>query len=420
MDGTTEPITESIRAAILDANASFAHQALRVLAMAHRRLDEEPKAYRAQDLEARLVFLGLAAMKDPLRPEAKAAVQACHDAGIRTVMITGDHKDTAVAIAEELRGVKEPIRSLSGMELDRLSDEELVKTVDQVAVYARVSAEHKLRIVKAWKAQGAIVAMTGDGVNDAPAVKAADIGVAMGVTGTDVTKEAADMIVTDDNFASIAAAVEEGRGIFDNIRKTIHFLLSCNVSEVLVMLFATLIGLPLPLLPIQILWMNLVTDGLPALALALDPKDPDLMKQPPRPPEARLLDTGRLVAIGAEGLMLSAIALGAFVYSLYGLHQEVEQARAVAFTVMVIAQLVHAFNCRSERWSLFQVGLWTNRPLLLAVSLSLGIQVVVLTVPAVATIFKVVPLPIEDWLLMGVMGLSPFVVMELIKILRRL
>jgi Ca2+-transporting ATPase len=176
----------------------------------------------------------------------------------------------------------------------------------------------------------------------------------------------------------------------------------------------------LPLLPIQILWMNLVTDGLPALALALDPKDPDLMKQPPRPPEARLLDTGRLVAIGAEGLMLSAIALGAFVYSLYGLHQEVEQARAVAFTVMVIAQLVHAFNCRSERWSLFQVGLWTNRPLLLAVSLSLGIQVVVLTVPAVATIFKVVPLPIEDWLLMGVMGLSPFVVMELIKILRRL
>jgi Ca2+-transporting ATPase len=242
MDGTTEPITESIRAAILDANASFAHQALRVLAMAHRRLDEEPKAYRAQDLEARLVFLGLAAMKDPLRPEAKAAVQACHDAGIRTVMITGDHKDTAVAIAEELRGVKEPIRSLSGMELDRLSDEELVKTVDQVAVYARVSAEHKLRIVKAWKAQGAIVAMTGDGVNDAPAVKAADIGVAMGVTGTDVTKEAADMIVTDDNFASIAAAVEEGRGIFDNIRKTIHFLLSCNVSEVLVMLFATLIA----------------------------------------------------------------------------------------------------------------------------------------------------------------------------------
>jgi Ca2+-transporting ATPase len=419
MDGTTEPLTESMRAAILEANASFAHQALRVLAMARRRLDRKPDAFRAQELEEQLIFLGLAAMKDPLRPEAKAAVQACHDAGIQTVMITGDHKDTAVAIAEELRGVKGPIRSLSGIELDRLSDDELVRTVDEVAVYARVSAEHKLRIVKAWKARGAIVAMTGDGVNDAPAVKEADIGVAMGVTGTDVTKEAADMVVTDDNFASIAAAVEEGRAIFDNIRKTIYFLLSCNFSEVLVMLFAALVGLPLPLLPIQILWMNLVTDGFPALALAVDPKSPDLMKQPPRRPEARLLDGGTLLAIGAQGVVLSAIALGAFSYSLYGLHQEVEQARTVAFTVMVIAQLVHAFNCRSERLSLFQVGMWTNRPLLLAFSLSIGVQVVVLTIPPIASIFKVVPLPIEDWALMGAMGLLPFLLMELIKALRR-
>ena len=227
------------------------------------------------------------------------------------------------------------------------------------------------------------------------------------------------MVVTDDNFASIAAAVEEGRGIFDNIRKTIHFLLSCNISEVLVMLFATLIGLPLPLLPIQILWMNLVTDGFPALALAVDPKSPDLMQQPPRRPEARLLDGGTLLAIGAQGVMLGAISLGAFAYSLYGLHQEVEQARTVAFTVMVIAQLVHAFNCRSERLSLFQVGLWTNRALLLAFSLSLGIQVAVLTVPAAASIFKVAPLPIEDWALMGAMGILPFPLMELIKALRR-
>jgi len=419
MDGTTEPLTESIRAAILDANASFAHQALRVLAMARRPLDREPDAYRAQEMEDQLVFLGLAAMKDPLRPEVKAAVQACHDAGIQTVMITGDHKDTAVAIAEELREVKGPIQSLSGMELDRLSDDELVRTVDKVAVYARVSAEHKLRIVKAWKARGAIVAMTGDGVNDAPAVKAADIGVAMGITGTDVTKEAADMVVTDDNFASIAAAVEEGRGIFDNIRKTIHFLLSCNFGEVLVMLFAALIGLPLPLLPIQILWMNLVTDGFPALALAVDPKSPDLMKQPPRRPEARLLDSGTLLAIGAQGVMLGAISLGAFAYSLYGLHREVEQARTVAFTVMVMVQLVHAFNCRSERLSLFQVGMWTNRPLLLSFLLSLGIQVAVLTIPAAASIFKVAPLPIEDWVLMGVMSLLPLLLMELIKALRR-
>ena len=419
MDGTTEPITESIRAAILDANASFAHQTLRVLGMAHRRLDCEPEVYRAQELEERLVFLGLAAMKDPLRPEAKAAVQACHDAGIRTVMITGDHKETAMAIAGELGAFKGQEQALSGAELDRLSDDELVRNVGNVAVYARVSAEHKLRIVKAWQARGAIVAMTGDGVNDAPAVKAADIGVAMGVTGTDVTKEAADMVVTDDNFASIAAAVEEGRGIFDNIRKTIYFLLSCNVSEVLVMLFAALIGLPLPLLPIQILWMNLVTDGFPALALAVDPKSPDLMRQQPRRPEARLLDGGTLVAIGAQGVMLCAISLGAFAYSLYGLHQEVEQARTVAFTVMVIAQLVHAFNCRSERLSLFQVGLWTNRPLLLAFSLSLGIQIAVLTIPAAASVFKVGSLPIEDWGLIGAMGILPFFLMELTKALRR-
>ncbi len=418
-NGAIEPLSDSACAAVLDTNARFAHQALRVLGIGQRRLSREPDSYQSSELEQQLVFLGLAAMKDPLRPEAKIAMQACHAAGIRTVMITGDHKDTATAIAEELRGVKEPIQSLSGSELDRLSDDELVRTVEQVEVYARVTAEHKLRIVKSWKARGAVVAMTGDGVNDAPAVKAADIGVAMGVTGTDVTKEAADMVVTDDNFASIVAAVEEGRGIFDNIRKAVHFLLSCNVSEVLVMLFATLLGLPLPLLPIQILWMNLVTDGFPALALAVDPKAPDLMKRRPRRPEARLLDGGRLVAIGLEGLVLSVIALGAFAYSLYGLHQDVEQARTVAFTVLVINQLVHAFNCRSDRLSLFQVGAGTNRPLLLAVMLSLGIQAAVLTVPVVSPIFKVVPLPVEDWVLMGATGILPFVIMEAVKGWRR-
>lgn len=418
-NGRLELLSDAARAGILDANARFAHQALRVLGLGQRRLAHKPDSYQASELEQQLVFLGLAAMKDPLRPEAKVAVQACHDAGIRTVMITGDHKDTAVAIAEELGSLKGAKQAVTGMELDRLSDDALVKQVDQFAVYARVSAEHKLRIVKAWKSTGAIVAMTGDGVNDAPAVKVADIGVAMGITGTDVTKEASDMVVTDDNFASITAAVEEGRGIFDNIRKTVHFLLSCNVSEVLVMLFATLLGLPLPLLPIQILWMNLVTDGFPALALAVDPKAPDLMKRRPRRPEAQLLDGGRLAVIGLEGLMLSAVALGAFAYSLYGLHQDVEQARTVAFTVLVINQLVHAFNCRSDRWSLFQVGAGTNRPLLLAFMLSLGIQVAVLTVPPVASIFKVASLPLEDWVLMGATGILPFAIMEAVKLWRR-
>jgi P-type Ca2+ transporter type 2C len=420
-DGKIEPLTKDLRRSIFGINAGFAHESLRVLALARRELGGVPEAYRAEELEGDLVFLGLAAMKDPLRPEAKKAVQICRDAGIRTIMITGDHKDTAAAIAAELGLMKGDgdESALAGVEVDRLSDDELVNAVDRVAVYARVSAEHKLRIVQAWKRKGAIVAMTGDGVNDAPAVKAADIGIAMGISGTDVTKEASDMVVTDDNFASITAAVEEGRGVFDNIRKTVHFLLSCNVSEVLVMLFATLLGLPLPLLPIQILWMNLVTDGMPALALAVDPKAPDLMKQLPRRPDARLLDGGRLLAIGGEGLMLGLIALGTFSYSLYGLHQELEQARTVTFTVMVVSQLVHAFNCRNERLSLFHVGVGTNRALLWAFLLSLAVQIAVLTVSAAASVFKVSSLPMVDWVLMGAMGVLPFLIMELIKVLRR-
>ena len=418
-DGHVEALNDRHREEILAANGSLARQALRVLAVAHRPLDAPHEGSPAATVEQELVFLGLIAMKDPLRPEAVAAVRLCKEAGITTAMITGDHKDTAVAIAQELGLFDGDGLALSANEIDNLSDDQLAKLVESVSVYARVTAEHKLRIVQAWKRRGAIVAMTGDGVNDAPAIKAADIGVAMGITGTDVAKEAADMVVTDDNFASIAAAVEEGRAVFDNIRKTVHFLLACNFSEVLVMLFSTLLGLPLPLLPIQILWMNLVTDGIPALALAVDPKAPDLMKRRPRRPDARLLDGKRLVAIGAEGLMLSVIALGAFVYSLYGWHQTVEQARTVAFAVMVVAQLVHAFNCRSERLSLFQVGLGTNRTLLWAFLLSLVMQLAVLTVPAAWPIFKVASLPIENWGLMAAMVLLPLIIVEAVKWIKR-
>jgi len=419
LDGRVEPLSELQRKDILETNASLARETLRVLGVAHRLVDGPRMNLPADAVERELVFLGLFAMKDPLRPEAKEAVRLCRKAGIQTVMITGDHKETAVAIAGELGVMNGHRKACSGADLDRLSDSDLAGSVNQVSVFARVSAEHKLRIVNAWKSRGAIVAMTGDGVNDAPAVKAADIGVAMGMSGTDVTKEAADMVITDDNFASIAAAVEEGRGVFDNIRKTVHFLLSCNAGEVLVMLFATLLDLPLPLLPIQILWMNLVTDGIPALALAVDPKAPDLMLRPPRRPEARLLGGGRLLSIGGEGLMLGLIALGTFSYSLYGLHQELEQARTVTFTVMVVAQLVHGFNCRSERFSLFQLGVGTNRALVRAFFLSLVVQVAVLMVPAAAPVFKVAPLPIEDWVLVGAMGILPLLAMELIKLLRR-
>ena len=417
LDGRTEALDEAHRQLISEANASLAQQALRVLGVAYRPLDQP--ASSDEEVERELIFLGLIAMKDPLRAEAAEAVRLCRDAGIRISMITGDHKETAIAIARELGLHRADGEALSGSELDGLTDEQLTQRVERVSVYARVSAEHKLRIVQAWKRNGAIVAMTGDGVNDAPAIKAADIGVAMGMAGTDVTKEASDMVVTDDNFASIAAAVEEGRGIFDNIRKTIHFLLSCNVSEVLVMLFATLFGLPLPLLPIHILWMNLVTDGFPALALAVDPKAPDLMQQPPRQTQARLLDGERLWIITSEGLMLAVIALSTFSYSLFVWHQPIEQARTVTFTVMVVAQLVHAFNCRSDRWSLFHVGVTTNHALIWAVAASLALQVGILTIPLLGPIFKVAPLPIEDWELMVAMVLLPLVVVEAVKWLQR-
>jgi Ca2+-transporting ATPase len=420
LDGGVEPLEERHRRDILATNGRLAGQALRVLALAHRLTDDSQREAQPAAVELELVFLGLVAMKDPLRPEAVEAVRLCQEAGIVAVMITGDHKDTAVAIARELGLYQHDSAALSAYDLNKLTDEQLAETVENVSVYARVSAEHKLRIVQAWKRRGAIVAMTGDGVNDAPAIKAADIGIAMGIAGTDVTKEASDMIVTDDNFASIAAAVEEGRAVFDNIRKTVHFLLSCNFSEVLVMLFSTLLGLPLPLLPIHILWMNLVTDGIPALALAVDPKAPDLMKRRPRRPDAQLLDGKRLVAVGVEGFMLSVIALGAFVYSLYGWQQTVEEARTVAFTVLVVAQLVHAFNCRSERLSLFQVGLLTNRALLWALLLSLVMQLAVLTLPAAWPIFKVVPLPLENWELMAAMVLLPLIFMEAAKWVKRL
>jgi Ca2+-transporting ATPase len=417
-EGRVEPLTEAARQEILVANAFYAGQALRVLGLALRPLARVPEDYRAGEIECDLTFLGLTAMKDPLRPEAIAAVRACREAGIRTVMITGDHKETAAAIAREL-GLLNGHVALSGAELDRLTDVELSELIERITVYARTSAEHKLRIVRAWKRRGAIVAMTGDGVNDAPAVKEADIGVAMGVAGTDVTKEASDMVVTDDNFASIEAAVEEGRGIYDNIRKSVHFLLSCNLSEVLVMLLATLLGFPLPLLPVQILWINLVTDGLPALALAVDPADPEIMKRPPRHPSARFLDRDRIILMSAQGLFMALITIATFAYCLYGMDQDLDRARTVTFTVLVMAQLFHAFNCRSDRHSLFTIGWGTNKQLLWAVVGSATLQAAILLSPWTREVFKVVPFNPEHWLLAFGIGLLPLVAMELWKAWRR-
>ena len=413
--GEIQPLTDAIRQEITATNQRLASQALRVLGVAMRPLERIPDVYEAKSLEHDLVFLGLVGMKDPIRPEAKAAVEACRAAGIRTVMITGDHKDTAVAIAKEL-GIMEPgEQAISGTELNQLSDEELRDRVKAAAVYARVTAEHKLRVVRAWKQQGAVVAMTGDGVNDAPALKAADIGVAMGITGTDVTKEASDMVVMDDNFASIAAAVEEGRAIYDNIRKSVYFLLSCNISEILLMLLATLFGLPLPLLPVQILWINLVTDGLPALALAVDPADADLMQRPPRPTQEQFLTQIRLLRLFVQGTFIAVITLLTFLYCLYGMDLNLDRARTLTFTVMVLAQLFHALNNRSEDRSIFALGLWTNKPLLATVALSALLQAGIVSWPPVQNIFKVAPFDPEHWVFAIGIGMLPLVAMEIWK-----
>jgi len=418
-DGRLDPLNDSLRNQILEANSAFARDALRVLAVAHKRLGQESAGYHASDLEKDLVFLGLAAMKDPVRPEAHVAIRACRDAGIRVVMITGDHKDTAIAIARELSLLGSEDQALSGTELDRETDAGLAERVASLSVYARVSAEHKLRVVRSWKARGAVVAMTGDGVNDAPAVKEADIGIAMGLTGTDVTKEASDMVVTDDNFASIAAAVEEGRAIYENIRKSVHYLLSCNLSEVLLMLLATLSGLPLPLLPVQILWINLVTDGFPAVALAVDPKGPDLMRRPPRHPKERFLTRERMLLMFGQGSFIAVITTLVFVYSLYSMDKDLEQARTVTFSVLVMAQLFHAFNCRSQRHSLFRLGLWTNTPLLWAVAGSAVLQVVIILAPWTQEVFKATPLTPEHWALAFGVGVLPLLAVEGWKWARR-
>ncbi|MCX7007188.1 MAG: HAD-IC family P-type ATPase, partial [Kiritimatiellaeota bacterium] len=311
-------LSDADRAALARTNAELAGRALRVLAVAQRELGPEITEPTVENVERDLTFLGLIAMMDPPRAEAKIAMATCRTAGIRAVMITGDDPNTATAIGRELGMLGADDRAMTGAELEKLDDTALAAQVERTPVFARVAPEHKLRIVRAWKQRGQIVAMTGDGVNDAPAVKEADIGVAMGITGTDVTKEVSDMIVTDDNFASIVAAVEEGRGIYDNILKFVHYLLSCNIGEILVMLVASLFGLPAPLLPIHILWINLVTDGLPALALGVDPVDTDIMRRPPRAPTEAVVDLRRGLVMTLQRAFIAACSLGAFAWVYYG------------------------------------------------------------------------------------------------------
>ncbi len=417
--GSVRPLTAADREAILRANDDLADQALRVLAVARRDLDPPPARYEAAEVERDLVFEGLLAMIDPPREEAKEAVRLCREAGIRTVMITGDHKKTAVAIARELGFFQEGAVALTGEELDRMGEEEFQAMVVKVPVYARVSPEHKLRIVRALKKRGDIVAMTGDGVNDAPAVKEADIGVAMGITGTDVTKEVADMVVTDDNFASIVAAVEEGRGIYDNIKKFVHYLLSCNAGEILVMFTAVLVGLPSPLLPIQILWVNLVTDGLPALALGVDNISPGIMKRKPRRTNEPVIPPREAVSLVLEGAVVAACSLVAFGYEYFVDTAGLDKSRTMAFLVLAYCQDFHSYNCRSQKESLFRLGFFSNRNLVAASLTSLVLQLMVIYTPFMRKIFRTVPLTLQDWEIVILLASVPFWIMEAVKFFRR-
>ncbi len=398
-------ITSTQKNEVMAANDTMASDALRVLGVAFKKLGSG--RLNKNEIERDLTFAGLIGMIDPPRKEARDAVNKCKMAGIKTVMITGDHKITAAAIAKEIGILQEGDMVLTGAELDELGDAGLMKVADKVSVYARVSPKHKLMVVKALKKLGHVVAMTGDGVNDAPAVKEADIGVSMGKTGTDVTKEASAMILMDDNFATIVAAVEEGRVIYNNIRKFIRYMLSCNLGEVLTMFLGMLIGLPIPLLPIQILWVNLVTDGLPAIALGLDPPERDIMKRKPRGAKENIFSNGLLKLILFRGTLIGISTLAVFI-SILHFTGSLDDARTASFVTLVITQLIHVFECKSERKNIFEIPLFNNMPLVLSVLCSVIMILGVVYMPAFQGVFKTVPLTINDWvLILGFSSLGP-------------
>jgi Ca2+-transporting ATPase len=412
-DGKIIPLSHERREELLQQSSDMAKRALRLLAFGYRELDNGLTDYQERDL----VFAGLVGMMDPPREEARTAVTKCQSAGIRPVMITGDHPATALAIARELKIASENEMQITGLEVDALSDEELSARVGNIGVYARVSPEHKLRLVQALKKNGQVVAMTGDGINDAPAVKIADIGIAMGITGTDVTKEVSDMVLTDDNFASIVNAVEEGRGIYNNIQEVVHYLLSCNISEVALVLFAAVVGWPVPLLPIQILWINLITDGLPALALAMEKPDPDVMNRRPRPASEPFFTQERGAQILIHGFVMAIVNIGGFAYAY--VTNSTSYAQATTFYITTFAQLFFSFACRSNRYTLPQLGVFTNPYLFAAIAMSGILQMSLLWFPLTRHVFfKTAPLFGFDWLAIFLLALAPVSLVEIAKIVR--
>jgi len=401
---------------IREANESMANSALRVLAMAYKDYHEAPQQVTIGQIENGLIFIGLLGMIDPARPEVVDAVARCNTAGIRPVMITGDHKSTALAIAREIGIYREGDVAITGTELEKLSDEELEKSVYRFSVYARVAPEHKVRIVKAWQSHSEVVAMTGDGVNDAPALKQADIGAAMGIVGTDVAKGAADMILTDDNFATIVSAVEEGRRIYDNILKVIQYLLSTNVGEIFLILVTSVFNMGMPLLPIHILWINLVTDSLPALALSVDPPEKGIMNRKPRNTMKGFMTRGMVWRVLYQGLMIGCIPLVSYIL---GKHDGGEVlGRTMAFATLMFAQLVHVRNLHSNEKSSFLFNPLRNKALIGAIFVSAMIGLIVLLVPPVREAFSLAVMDREHWIIVILMALAPIPVVELFKMFR--
>ena len=404
------PMTEEDRKDILAQNNHFSENGLRVLAFAYKESDEE----LTTDSEKDLTFIGLVSEMDPPREESVAAVARAKEAGIRTVMITGDHKVTAVAIAKKIGIFTDGDLALTGLELDALSDEELDQQIERVAVYARVSPENKIRIVNAWQRKNHIVSMTGDGVNDAPALKKADVGVAMGITGTEVSKDAASMILTDDNFATIIKAVSNGRTVYENIRNAIGYLLSGNLSAIITVLFASIAALPVPFVAVQLLFINLVTDSLPALAIGMEPGNSDILKRKPRDPKASLLDKKFVTQISIQGFLISLSVIAAF---LLGLRDTPAIACTMAFSTLTFARLLHGFNCRSQH-SIFKIGFKNNWYSLAAFALGTVLLALILFVPALHGLFAVQPLTAQEVWLIVILAIIPTILIQLVKVIR--
>jgi Ca2+-transporting ATPase len=414
-EDTAVPLDDEQRRRILAANDKMTSQALRVLGVAYRvvkELDYRSDGGLDENIEEELIFVGLLGMIDPARPEVLPALNIAKKAGIRTAMITGDYPNTAKAIAQEIGLLVEGHQVLTGKELDTISDEDLKKAIKTTDVFARVSPEHKVRIVDAFRANNEVVAMTGDGVNDAPSIKKADIGIAMGITGTDVAKETADMVLTDDNYASIVSAVEQGRIIYSNIRKFVYFLLSCNIAEIATIFLATLFGWRSPLTAIQLLWLNLISDGAPALALGLEKGDPDLMDQPPRDPQEPLLNRFMLTGIGVQTVAITAVTLSAY---WIGLKYFPTLATTMAFVTLSFSELLRAFTARSERVSIFKIGLFSNKVMNLAILSSLVLLLAVVYIPFLQRIFDTASLGWTQWEIILPLLIVPSIAAELTK-----